>query len=193
DGGVLALGILAHHPEIDVTRLAVGERRRHARHQPDGAQIDVLVELAPEFYQRTPQRDVVRDFRRPADRAEIDRIVHADLFFPVGRHHLAVLLVIVIRGEVEMIELHGDTVLLGRRLDDAQALGHHFLTDAVAGDDRDAILLLAAHRELPCDLPGRERRLFWMPCNEPIFAAAQRCSAMLTAPHSPYSFPPSLP
>src|SRR5262249_23033427 len=30
------------------------------------------------------------------------------------------------------------------------------------------------------------------PCNEPISAAAQRCSAMLTAPHSPYSFPPSL-
>src|SRR6185369_11657060 len=56
--------------------------RRHARHQPHGPQVDVLVELAPEFDQRAPQRDVVRDFRRPADGGEIDRIVLADLVLP---------------------------------------------------------------------------------------------------------------
>src|SRR5205807_2224262 len=83
--------------------------------------------------------------------------------------------------------LDGDAVLLRRGFDGAQALGHHFLADAVAGDDRDAILFLAAHQELPCDLPGRPRRLCWKLCNEPIFAAAQRCSAMLTSAAFPLS------
>ena len=48
DGRVFAFGILAHHPEIDIARLAVGERRRHAGHQPHRAQIDVLIELTAE-------------------------------------------------------------------------------------------------------------------------------------------------
>ena len=150
DGGIFALGIFAHHPEIDIAGLAVGERRRHAGHQPHRAQIDVLVELAPEFYQRAPQGNVIRDFRRPADRAEIDRVVLADFRLPVLRHHLAVLLVIVPGREVEMIEMHGHAVLFRRRLQHAQALRDHFLADAVAGNDRDPILLFgAAHREFP--------------------------------------------
>ena len=40
-----------------------------------------------------------------------------------------------------MIELHGNAVLFRGRLDDAQALRHHFLADAVAGNDRDPVLL----------------------------------------------------
>ena len=42
-----------------------------------------------------------------------------------------------------MIEMHGDAVLFRRRLQHAQALRHHFLADAVAGNDRDPILLFA--------------------------------------------------
>ena len=38
-----------------------------------------------------------------------------------------------------MVEMHGNAVLFRRRLDDAQALRHHFLADAVAGNDRDPI------------------------------------------------------
>ena len=87
DRRIFALGVLAHHPEVDVAGLAVGERRRHAGHQPHRAQIDVLVELAAEQDERAPQRDVVGDFRRPADRAEEDRVVLADLVLPVVRHH----------------------------------------------------------------------------------------------------------
>ncbi len=75
DRGILALGILAHHPEIDVAGLPVGERRRHAGHQPHRTEIDVLIELAAELDQRAPQRDVIGNFRRPADRAEEDRVV----------------------------------------------------------------------------------------------------------------------
>ena len=87
DRRIFALGVLAHDPEIDVARLAVGERRRHARHQPHRTQVDVLIELAAEQDQRSPQRDVIRHLRRPADRAEEDRVVLADLLLPVLRHH----------------------------------------------------------------------------------------------------------
>ena len=61
DGGVLALGVLAHDEEVDVAGLAAGQRRRDAGHQAHRAQIDVLIELAPELDQRAPQRDVVGD------------------------------------------------------------------------------------------------------------------------------------
>ena len=185
DGGIFALGVLAHHPEIDIAGLAVGERRRHARHQPHRAQIDVLVELAPEFDQRAPQRNVIGDFRGPADRAEIDRVVLADLRLPVLRHHLAVLLVIVPGREIEMIEMHGDAVLFRRRLQHAQALRHHFLADAVAGNDRDPILLFGCSSRDSL-LPGRAANaayLIALQWTKP--AAAQRCSAMLTACGAP--------
>ena len=90
--------------------------RRHAGHQPHRAQVDVLVELAPELDQRAPQRDVVRHRRRPADRAEEDRVVPADLLLPVLRHHAAVLRVVVAGGEVEVSSCTVEAVLLRRRL-----------------------------------------------------------------------------
>ena len=74
DRRVLALGVLAHDDEVDVAGLAVGERRRDARHQPARPQVDVLVEAAPELDQRAPQRHVVGHGRRPADRAVVDRL-----------------------------------------------------------------------------------------------------------------------
>jgi hypothetical protein len=148
DGGIFAFGVLAHHPEINVAGLAVGQRRRHARHQPHRAQIHILIELAAELDQRAPERDVIRNLGRPADRAEVDGIVLADLILPIVRHHLAVLLVIVPGREVEMIEMKGHAVLLRRGLQNAQTFGHHFLADAVAGNDRDPVLFLA-HRKRP--------------------------------------------
>jgi hypothetical protein len=60
-----------------------------------------------------------------------------------------------------MIEMHGNAVLFRRRLDYAQPFRHHFLADAVAGNDRDPVLFfLVTHRDLPCDLATRHRRLF---------------------------------
>jgi len=51
---------------------------------------------------------------------------------------------------VDRLEMHGDAVLFRRRLQHAQALRDHFLADAIAGNDRDPILLFgAAHREFP--------------------------------------------
>ena len=139
DRGIFALGVLAHHPEIDVAGLAIGERRRHAGHQPHRAQIDVLVELAAEQDQRAPQRNVIRDLRRPADRAEEDGVVAADLLLPVLRHHALMLLVIIVGGEVEIVVAQLEAEFPGRRFEHPHALRHRLLADAVARNDGDAI------------------------------------------------------
>jgi hypothetical protein len=104
-----------------------------------GPQVDVLVELAPEQQQRLPQRGVVGDLLGPADGAEEDGIVAADLVLPVVRHVLAVLLAVVPAREIEVVELQVDAEFRRRRLHHPHALGHGFLADAVAGDDCDAL------------------------------------------------------
>ena len=49
-----------------------------------------------------------------------------------------------------MIEMHGNAVLFRRRLQHPQPFRNHFLADAVAGNDRDPVLLFfVAHREIP--------------------------------------------
>src|SRR3954453_19952011 len=86
DRRILAFGVFSDYPEIDVARLSVGQRRWHAWHQPYRPEIDVLIELPPELDERSPQRNVTRNFRGPADRAEIDGVVFSDQFFPILRH-----------------------------------------------------------------------------------------------------------
>src|SRR5258707_8558352 len=76
--------------------------------------------------------NVIWNFRGPADRAEIDRVVLADLFLPVVRHHLAVLFIIVPGREAKMIEMHADAVLFRCRLQHPQPFRHHLLADSVA-------------------------------------------------------------
>jgi hypothetical protein len=146
DRRIFALGVLAHDPEIDVAGFSSGQRRRHARHQPHRPQVDVLVELAPEQNQRAPQRDVIRNFRRPADRTEEDRVMAADLLLPVLRHHPLVLFVIVPRGKIEMIHLQRETELGRGLFQNAHALRHGLLADTVAGDDRNAVLAVGGLR-----------------------------------------------
>ena len=137
DRGIFALGVLAHDEEIDVARLAVGQRRWHARHQAHRTQIDILVELAPELQQRAPQGNVIRHRLRPADGAEEDRVMAADPRLPVVRHHAPVFGVVVAGGEVEGVERQIEIEAVGGGFEDAQALRHDLLADAVAGDHRD--------------------------------------------------------
>ncbi len=148
DRGIFALGVFAHDEEIDIAGLAAGERRWNARHQAHRPQVDILVELAAELQERAPERDMVRHGFRPADGAEEDRVVAADLRLPVLRHHPAMGGVVVAGGEVEMVEGEVDLELAGGRFEDAQTLGHHFLADAVAGDDRD-LQTIGRHVGLP--------------------------------------------
>ena len=72
--GVFALDILAHHVEIDVAGLVAMHRRGDAGQQPHGTQIDVLVEIAPDRDQQSPERHMIR-YARKADGAEKYRIV----------------------------------------------------------------------------------------------------------------------
>src|SRR3546814_5773366 len=72
------------------------------------------------------------DLRRPADGAEIDGVVAADLRLPVVRHHLPVRRVVVARRELEHVETKVEVEAPRRRLEDAQALRHDLLADAVA-------------------------------------------------------------
>jgi hypothetical protein len=55
--------------------------------------------------------------------------------------------------------MHGHAVLFRSRLQNAQALGDHFLTDAIAGNDRDPIRFLAHSWDSLNLLPWREHGL----------------------------------
>jgi len=92
---ILAFGVLAHDPEVDIAGFAIGERRGHAGHQPHRAKIGVLIEFAAKLNERTPQRNVIGHLGRPADCPEEDRVMAADLLLPVLRHHASVLFVVI--------------------------------------------------------------------------------------------------
>ena len=85
---------------------------------------------------------MIRNFLRPADRAEEQGIMPADLCLPVFRHHVAMLGIIVIAGEIEMVEMKRNVEPLGRGLKCSQPLRNHFLANAVARNDRDIISVL---------------------------------------------------
>ena len=142
DRRILAFGVLAHDHEVDVAGLAARERRGHAVEQTRRAQVDVLVELAAELEQRPPQRDVIGHGGGPADRAEQDRVGAFELRLPVVGHHLAVLRVVVAARPFDVLVFAAS---MPKRLLDgverAQAFGHDFLADAVAGNDGDSICL----------------------------------------------------
>jgi hypothetical protein len=82
---------------------------------------------------------MIGDLGRPADRAEEDRVMAAYSVLPVLRHHAVVLGVVVVGGEVEIVLAQLEAEFLRRGFEDAHALGHHFLADAVAWNDGDAV------------------------------------------------------
>ncbi len=97
-----------------------------ARHQAHRPKVHVLIEFAPELDQRSPQRDVVGHLLGPAHGTEEDRIMMADVFFPIVRHHLAVPQVVVARCKVKLVELQREAILFGGGLQHAHAFGNHF-------------------------------------------------------------------
>ena len=127
----VACSLASCHPDRG---LAASERAGNAGHQADRAEVDVLIELAAEQDQRAPKGDVIGDLIRPADGAEEDRVMVADLVLPVVGEHGAVLQVVVAGGEVELVELELEAELAGGGLERADAFGDDFTADAVAGD-----------------------------------------------------------
>src|SRR3546814_19409025 len=76
-----------------------------------------------------------------ADGAEVDGVEFLHLRDAVLRHHAAGL-GIALAGPVEELPFDGEAVPAGDRLGRTLALGDHFLADAVAGNDGDAVLAL---------------------------------------------------
>ncbi|KAG1436868.1 hypothetical protein G6F57_020485 [Rhizopus arrhizus] len=138
--GVFAFSVLTDDEEIDVARLAVRQRGRHARHQANRSQIDVLIKFATEFEQRTPQRFVIRHRGGPTDRTEEYRFVLADLRLPVVRHHLAVRGVVV-AAPVEMIPLEINAEARRNGIQHFQAFRHDLFANPVSWNYRNLVFL----------------------------------------------------
>jgi hypothetical protein len=143
---VLAFGVLAHDDPVELLRRTALERRVDAGQDARGAHVGVLVEALADLQPQAPQGDVVGDVRI-AGGAEQDRVLVAQGVQPVGRHHRAVLAVVV-AAPVEILELEPQAALPGQFLHDPAPGRNHFLADAVAGDGCDAIGLHV--RAVPC-------------------------------------------
>src|SRR5262249_62284638 len=108
DRGVLAFGVLAHYPEVDVALLAPRERRLDPRHEPHRPQVHVEVEAAAHRHQQLPKRDVVGHAWKAAS-AEENGIVMPDGLQSILGHHAAVLgAVLAAPGEFLPIELDAE-------------------------------------------------------------------------------------
>src|SRR5574343_573760 len=75
----------------------------------------------------------------PADGAEENGVEALELLEPIVRHHLAVLEVVVAMRPVEVGEFEVEAEFPHGGFQNPQALRHHFLADAVAGDDCDFV------------------------------------------------------
>ena len=95
DRGIFALAVFAHDPKINITDLAISQRTFDARHQTHRAQVHVLIEITTERNQQTPEGNMIGYGRRPAGRAEKNRIMLAHLIKAVLRHHAAMFLIVV--------------------------------------------------------------------------------------------------
>jgi hypothetical protein len=140
DARILAFGVFAHDVKVDVAGLAIGQRTLDAGHQPHRAQVHVLVERPAKLQQRPPQRHMVGNLRRPAHGAEVNRVVAGQRVEPVVRQHLAVALVVGVAREIEVIPLEVDAEAPRGGIHDTDALGHHFRSDSVSGNDSDLVL-----------------------------------------------------
>jgi len=78
-------------------------------------------------------------------RAEVDGVVPADDVFPVVGQHLAVLFAVVPAGKIKVIKVQVDAKFTGCSVHHAQALGHHFLANAVSWNHGDAVLCHGNH------------------------------------------------
>src|SRR6266498_353071 len=74
DRRVLALGIFAHHPELDIADLSVGQRRLDPRHKAYGPQVDIKIELTAHRNKQLPHTTVLSAiFAAPREFIPIER------------------------------------------------------------------------------------------------------------------------
>jgi hypothetical protein len=138
DARILAFGILAHDDPVQVFRRATLQRAVDAGQDAGRTHVGVLVEALADLQAQAPQGDVVGDVRI-AGGTEQDRVLAAQCVQPIGRHHDAVLAVVVaapvevFEGKLEVRAGHG------QRFQHLASGRDHFLADAIAGDRCDLI------------------------------------------------------
>ena len=123
---------------------------------------------------------------RKSHRAKEDRVVPPDLRDPVRRHHLPVFPV-PLAAPGEMLPFEPDPVLRRGGIEHADAFGHHFLADAVAGDDRYPVLrhFSAPFRAQACGWLTTAR----VPAETPYFSRAPTSAITWRPVRAPFSSP----
>ena len=137
DRRVLALGIFAHHPELDIADLSVGQRRLDPRHKAHGPQVNIKVELTAHRNEQLPQRNMIRHTGKTAG-AEKDRVVMANHRGTVCRHHATVLSAIFAAPR-KLIPSERNIKLASRSFEDSEPFGNHLFANPVTRNHRDAV------------------------------------------------------
>src|SRR5262245_22908343 len=119
---IFALDVLAYND--DVEPLETGHRTFDARQKPHRAQVDVLIERAPDRDEQTPERDIVGNLGS-TDRTEQERVTGVEGFESVERHHPSGA-PIMIRAPVTNAPLSGEGMPLGDRIDTSHRRGGYF-------------------------------------------------------------------
>ena len=133
---VQAFGAFTHHDEVDVTR--VGERGGNALVQLGRTQVDVLVEIETELEQQATFENAGLD-ARIADGAQQDGVGLLDALLFLFRKNRAVTQ-IALGTQIELLIFEfGDA--FGRLLQSLLSPRSHFLTNAIARNDGDGVLL----------------------------------------------------
>ena len=128
---IFAFRVFTHDDPVQVFLRAALERAVDAGQDAGRAHIGVLVETLADFQAQAPQRDMVGDIR-VAGRTEQDGVLAAQRIEAIGRHHHAVLAVVVATpAEVLERELKGGAAG-GQRGQYLLAGRYDFLADAVA-------------------------------------------------------------
>ncbi len=136
--GILALRVLAHDHPVQLLGGDLAQWAGDAGQDARRADVGVLVERLADREPQAPERDVVGHVRR-TDGAEVECVEAAQLLVPTGRHHDAVLLVVV-RAPVEVgdVELE-PAVALGADLEHLEAGCNDFWPDAVTWNCGDLV------------------------------------------------------
>ena len=108
---------------------------------------------------------MIGDLVGKSDRTEENRVMAANLFFPVLRQHITMFGVVVITREIEMIEMQIDAEFRRDRFQHTKPFRHDLLANPVTGDDRDVEPVLCQDAPLgrlqPRDVKPEAARTAW--------------------------------
>src|SRR5215467_10676443 len=131
--------MVANADPVEMGRGAVSQRRCEPRKQSGGPEVDVLVETLADGKPQTPQGDMVGDVRG-ANGAEVDGVKGAQMNERIGRHHGAMLFV-VLGSPREFSEVKAKVVgPLFEAAKHVETGGDDFGPDAVSRDHCDQML-----------------------------------------------------